>query len=132
MNTLLTYVFFRRWVVESVNGQLKKWKALDQVFPNNQIPFIGDYVRMVSALCNAFSPARVQDSSDDSEKAARMKECFGKMNELKDFVENNRLAQRTVIWENVTDESVPDFPRLTIKDLRDLTFGIYQVSNQLT
>lgn len=40
-----------RWVVESVNGLIKSWKMLTQVFPNSQIPYVGDYVRIVSALC---------------------------------------------------------------------------------
>ena len=33
-----------RWVVESVNGRVKQWRALSNVMPNSQIPFIGDYV----------------------------------------------------------------------------------------
>jgi len=43
-----------RWIVESVNGLIKTWKMLANVFPNTQIPYIGDYVRIVSALCNAY------------------------------------------------------------------------------
>lgn len=31
-----------QWVVKAVNGLIKTWKALRDVFPNNQIPHIGD------------------------------------------------------------------------------------------
>ena len=41
------------WIVESVNGLIKTWKMLANVFSNTQIPYIGD-VRIVSALCNAY------------------------------------------------------------------------------
>ena len=44
-----------RWVVESTNGRIKQWKALSNVKPNSQVPFIGDYVRIVCATCNALS-----------------------------------------------------------------------------
>ena len=54
-----------RWVVEAVNGLIKIWKALDNTFPNHQIPYIGDHVRIVCALCNAFRPPRVKDKSED-------------------------------------------------------------------
>lgn len=48
-------------MIEAVNGFLKKGKALDYVFPNSQIPYVGDYVCIVSALCNAFRPPRTSD-----------------------------------------------------------------------
>jgi len=49
-----------RWIVEAVNGLIKRWKALGQVMPNSQIPLIGDFVRIVCAICNAFRPPRVK------------------------------------------------------------------------
>ena len=43
-----------RWVVESANERIKQWRSLSNVLPNSQIPFAGDYVRIVCSLCNAF------------------------------------------------------------------------------
>jgi len=60
-----------RWVVEAVNGLLKKWKHLSQVVPNSQIPYIGDYVRIVAAICNAYRPPRVKASSQDDQIIAQ-------------------------------------------------------------
>ena len=45
-----------RWVVESTNGRIKQWEALSSVMPNSQVPFIGGYIRIVCAACNAFKP----------------------------------------------------------------------------
>lgn len=113
-------------MIEATNGAIKKWKALDQVFPNNQIPHIEDYVRIICAILNAFRPPRVFDQSDDEFKAQSMKNCLLK-NNLQQFVEDNRFATRFTCWESITENSLPDFPKLSLKKLRNLTFGVYQV-----
>jgi len=59
-----------RWIVEAVNGVIKRWKALGQVMPNSQIPLIGDFVRIVCAICNAFRPLRVK-KNDEQEIVAK-------------------------------------------------------------
>ena len=43
-----------RWVVESANGRIKKWKALSNSMLISQIPYVRDYERIVCALCNAY------------------------------------------------------------------------------
>ena len=45
-----------RWVVESVNGRLKQWKYLQNIVPNNQIPDIGENVKLIGAICNKYKP----------------------------------------------------------------------------
>jgi hypothetical protein len=46
-------LFQIRWVVESANARIKNFKWLDRVLPTNQVPFIGDYVRIVCAISYA-------------------------------------------------------------------------------
>ena len=41
-----------RWVVESVNGDLKCWKWLGNVICNKMLPFVGDFFRIVGAVLN--------------------------------------------------------------------------------
>ncbi|GFT53473.1 DDE Tnp4 domain-containing protein [Trichonephila clavipes] len=55
-----------RWAVEVVNGELTNWRALNNIIPNVQIPYIGDYVKIVSAILNAFHPARLNNIEDDN------------------------------------------------------------------
>ena len=61
-----------RWVVDSANGVIKQWKALSNVLPNSQIPFAGDYVRIVCSVCNSFRPSLVTSLESDVVMAKRM------------------------------------------------------------
>jgi len=117
-----------RWIVESVNGLIKTWKMLTNVFPNTQIPYIGDYVRIVSALCNAYRSPRVQVTSPHDEIIAqRMLALSKKPNDLQKKVEDKRWLRKTTIWEKIEATSIRDFPRLTLEDLHRITIGIYQI-----
>ena len=75
-----------RWVVESANGSIKQWRAFSNTMPNSQIPFIGDYVRIVCALCNAFRKLLVTDSDNDHILAERMLALAKTPNKLKEKV----------------------------------------------
>lgn len=63
-----------RWVVESSNARIKRWRYLDRTLPTNQIPFVGDYVRIVCALSNKFFPPLSKSHSieEDEADAAKM------------------------------------------------------------
>ncbi|GFV76498.1 DDE Tnp4 domain-containing protein [Trichonephila clavipes] len=52
------------WVVLAANGHLKNWRALNKIIPNNQIPYIRDFVKFVCAIVNAFHPARLNNIED--------------------------------------------------------------------
>lgn len=43
-----------RWIVEVVNGRIKKWKFLDKVLLNIFVLFIGDFVCIICFLCNKY------------------------------------------------------------------------------
>ncbi|XP_051159163.1 uncharacterized protein LOC127280299 [Leptopilina boulardi] len=116
-----------RWVVEAVNGLIKTWKALDHVFPNSQIPFIGDYVHIVCTLCNAFRPPRVKDKPDDEIIANRMLQLVSQVNHLQETVESHGWTRKRVIWEPLADTVLTDFPKLTLDELTLLMLGVYQI-----
>ncbi|XP_062580526.1 uncharacterized protein LOC134242456 [Saccostrea cucullata] len=117
-----------RWVVESANGRIKKWKALDQVFPNCQIKWIGDSVRIVCAIVNAFRPPLVCEENNDIALANTMKVLSRTSNELQKRVEKEKLASRRVVWTEMSQDCLQNFPRLTEIDLRTLTLGVYQIT----
>jgi len=116
-----------RWVVEAINGLIKTWKALSDVFPNSQIPYISDYVRIVCALCNAFRPPRIYDNHDNDLIAQRMLQLVSKPNCLQERAEKEAWTKRKVLWLPITQESIPNFPRLTLDELRYITLGVYQL-----
>lgn len=52
------------------------FKWLDRVLPTNQVPFIGDYVRIVCAISNRYFPAlgRTVNEDDDIQLAREMQQ----------------------------------------------------------
>ncbi|XP_052696026.1 uncharacterized protein LOC128174533 [Crassostrea angulata] len=63
-----------RWVVEAANARIKRWKYLAHVLPTNQVPFIGDYVRIVCALSNRYcKPLSTGSEDEDMALACKMR-----------------------------------------------------------
>uniref|UniRef100_K1RHE5 Uncharacterized protein n=1 Tax=Magallana gigas TaxID=29159 RepID=K1RHE5_MAGGI len=116
-----------RWVVESVNGRLKTWNYLSRTIPNTQIPHIGDYVRIVSAICNKFRPdLSTGIEEEDVAMAAKMRFLANGVNELKDYVETSGLEKRSIRWKKIDSHDVV-FPHLTEEEIRQLTLEKPQV-----
>lgn len=83
------------WVVEAVNGLIKKWKAFDQTFPNSEVTYISQYVRIICAICNAFRPPRVSNNPDDILTAQKMLRLVSKPNMLQQIIEAEDWASKT-------------------------------------
>lgn len=116
-----------RWVIEAVNGLIKKWKALDHVVPNSQIPNIGDYSRIVCAVCNAFRPPRITENPDHLVITNRMISLLRRPNALQERVEKEGWSRKRLIWESLNANAVSDFSRLSMNELTQLTIGSYQL-----
>lgn len=78
-----------RWVVEAVNGQLKNWRALDKVILNTQIPYIGDYVRIICVILNAFHHTRIKNTEDDEIIAQSILDLVKSPNYLQQIVQKD-------------------------------------------
>ncbi|XP_056014968.1 uncharacterized protein LOC125654892 [Ostrea edulis] len=115
-----------RWIVESANARIKRWKYFDKVLPTNQVPYIGDLIRIVCAISNKFLPPLSGDREDDVAIASKMLYLSRQLNTLKERVETENLDMRkSTIWKEAT--TVVDFPRLSEERLRELTCGTYQL-----
>lgn len=113
-------------MVEAANARIKRWKYLAHVLPTSQVPYIGDFVRIICALSNMYLPPLNKSQEHDSTLAAQMRDRLSSNLSLKTFVEDNDLARRSVAsWNTV--ESVSDFPELSETILRILTLGTYQL-----
>ena len=131
--SLFIYFFFFnfqvRWVVESANARIKRWKYLDQVLPTNQVPFIGEFVKIVCAISNRFfrDLSVTTDSEEDTLLAAKMLHLSKQVNSLKEYVEENGLDKQSAKWKHVSEVELTDFPELDEEQLRSLTCGTYQL-----
>lgn len=62
-----------RWVVESANSRIKQWKYLRHVLPTSQIPYIGDFIRIVCAICNRYmKPISNRNAAEDESLGCKM------------------------------------------------------------
>ena len=115
-----------RWVVESASCRIKKWQLLSNTIPNSQIPYVGDYVRIVCSLCNAFRPPLT--STDSDKVIARRRMALAKCpNKLQDKVMQSGWDNKRAIWKKIDDTKLDSFLELTEDELRDLTMGINQL-----
>ena len=97
--------------------------------PNSQIPYIGDFVRIVCALTNKYMPPLSSPASveQDQAVAAKMLTQCGKVNALKEMIEEKKLPKRGKCWKSAEDMPLEDFPKMTEEQLRELTLGVYQL-----
>ncbi|CAC5369412.1 unnamed protein product [Mytilus coruscus] len=100
-----------RWVVESANARIKNFKYLDRVLPTNQVPFIGDYIRIVCAISNKYLPPlrKATNEDEDINLATQMKQKSREINTLKAYVEENNLQRGTVQWKPIQDKATFPF-----------------------
>ncbi|CAC5381038.1 unnamed protein product [Mytilus coruscus] len=116
-----------RWVVESANGRVKQWRFLDKVVSNHIVPYIGDFVRIVSAFINCFRTPLINDFCNE-ELGQTMLDRAQLSKHVQKYVEDNNLIRKKAIYSEVNGtENVLDFPKLTLQQIRDITMGVYQL-----
>ena len=124
----ISFIFQIRWVVESANARIKRFQLLGNVMPNSQVPFIGDFVRIVCAISNKYLPALSppEQTARDEQVAHQMLAMLTKTNELQQYVVERGLERKLKVWKSV-DSCEIGFPQLSEDRLRELTFGVYQL-----
>ena len=102
---------------------------MDHILPTNQVPYIGDYIKIICSLCNKFLPPLSAncESSEDFLCAERMMAKLKEENKLQKFVEDNNLHRRSISKWSSVNESVSNFPQLDETMLKLLTLGTYQL-----
>ncbi|WAQ94044.1 hypothetical protein MAR_006515 [Mya arenaria] len=112
-----------RWVVESANARLKRWKFLDRVLPNSQVPCIDDLVKIICAVCIKYLPPLSSSTDDDARQAQQMLQLVKQGNSLQAEIEEGNLEKSRAVWVPVDDTELEGFPRRTEDTLRTLTCG---------
>lgn len=78
-------------------------------------------------MSNAFFPPLATDPPDWEHKAQLTLSCMTRSNALQKKVEENEWLTKRANWKSIDSVLLPDFPRMTEDDLKDLTLGSYQV-----
>lgn len=87
---------------------------LNKVIPNTLKPSIGDFVRIICALCNrfrsTFSPTGDSDTLDQLQ-----------------YLQENELINKRIVLTDLKDcdHILDNFPKLSLDDLRNITLGVY-------
>ncbi|KYN50167.1 hypothetical protein ALC62_01022 [Cyphomyrmex costatus] len=117
-----------RWIVEARNGHLRSiFKIFQHTVQIQHIPNIVDFYRIAGAIINRYHPIILMEGAN-AEMAQRLLERAREPNVVQALVEAENLHTRNAQrWVRLNAGQIQDFPILTIQDLKDLTFGIYQV-----
>lgn len=112
-------------------GLNSAWRLLDKVVPNKLLPQIGDFVRIVCALCNKFRPCLGSMDPESSEIATKMLEKADMPNTVQSLVEENNLLTRRAVYSAIeaSSDQLDNFPVLSLDDMRTITLGIYQIKH---
>ena len=113
-----------RWVVESINGLIKRWLYFNNIVENVNIPNLEEDFKIICAIINKYRPPRVKDQLGDRELAIEMLKRVKLNNELKNKVQ--KFQRKSKKNQTVDFESL-NFPILTEDYIRKLAFGIYQL-----
>ncbi|XP_033763920.1 uncharacterized protein LOC117345083 [Pecten maximus] len=118
-----------RWIVESVNGRIKQYRMMDKVVPNTYIHCIGDFIQIICSILNKYKKPLLQPTASSEEMARKMLIKSKEENRLLTELEERGLLKKrsTYVTIDASGEELDDFPILTSDDLRDITFGIYQI-----
>lgn len=114
-----------RWVIESVNSSLKRFKYFKHTVPSEEVPFLFADIRVVSAIHNRYF-SRLSSDGDRPEVARRMLELLNTPNTVQLIVENEHLIRKTIPFERLNETHFENLPVWNPQDLASFS-GSYQI-----
>lgn len=118
-----------RWVVEVVNGRIKRdFKLLRQDYFNRALSHMMDDFRIACALTNKFHPL-IENKPEHTEYLEIAKTRIHLQNHLGDFIINENINRRRAVFTAI-DGNIPqlrDFPKLGQVELKRFALCSYQI-----
>lgn len=115
-----------RWVVEAVNGRLKRdYKIFRQEYFNRACPHMMKDLSIAAALHNAFSTMFV-DAENANEIVNIINEQLFADNVLASIVQEENLTRRNSFFHDIIRSNIA-FPNLTMAELVLFACGTYQI-----
>lgn len=115
-----------RQVVERTNNRLKQFKLLKNTYCNKSLRDLHKYVRIAIAIINFFQPALKTDQQDWTDFVKIIEENKNRPNDLARL----RFKNRNIF--TAIDQSVLPFPHLSLRELRILAIGNYQIKQAIS
>lgn len=120
-----------RWIIESVNSRIKKWRYFANILNNNNITYIEEDFKNICAIINAFRPSIANiDDLDQIEAYTKMVILASKDNLFQKTV-ITRFKPRILKNKLRFDPATIVFPILTPEYIQSLTMGVYQLKQAL-
>jgi hypothetical protein len=115
-----------RWVIESVNARIKKYKYFANILINQNIPTIEYDFKNISAIINKFRPQLASTDDEESEEDFRNMVIISQKEDP--FVEKCKMFKKRILSKKKKfNPHEIAFPRLTEEHLEFLAKGVYQL-----
>lgn len=117
-----------RWVIEAVNARIKNvFPFFKHMIEASYIPKIMRFNRIACAMINSYFPPLFKDTDFHNIILEESAKVTSNTNHLKEEIERLGIERMTTRWIKATGSSVPEFPQLSMDDLKRLTLGSYQI-----
>lgn len=120
-------VTMTRWIIEAIDGHLKNiFKFFANRISTAHVRNLSDFLKIAGAIINRYK----QRITLPNRNAAFARGVLGRADEVNIVqarVEAEGLRNRRARWRALNQEHFQLFPRLTVEQLHDLTFGTYQI-----
>lgn len=113
-----------RWVVEAVNARVKNvFPFFKHMIEGTYVPKIMRFNRIACAIINKYFPPLFADKEFNGTISKVSNDQYPKSNELKKEIEELGIQRMTTRWEKASENMIPNFPKLTMEDLKRITLG---------
>lgn len=118
-----------RWVVEVVNGRIKRdFKLFRQEYFNRASRHLMSDFKIACSLLNKFHPT-IDDRPEHVEYLNIARARLHTPNHLSEFIQREHINRRRTIFQSINSNAphLDDFPRLTLIDLKRFALGSYHL-----
>lgn len=105
-----------------VNGRIKRWRYFSNVIQNSSIPSVGDNLRIICAIINAYQNTPNIDNEEGERWTDQMLKLLHRANQLQKRLELMASSKNKPKWKKY-DATMVLFPELSEEDVRNICFG---------
>lgn len=119
-----------RWVIEAVNGRIKNvFPFFKHMIEGTYVPKLMRFNRIACAIMNKYFGPLLADK-EFHETISKVSNQFqhSATNQLKEEIEKLNIQRMTSRWEKANENTIPNFPKLSMDDLQRITLGSYQIA----